>query len=374
MMTTKASKNLFASPWNNSDFVLVIEGIEFHVHKWILTSQSPVFEAMLEGHFQEASQQKVTLKGKDVKSMQTFLKLLYPCCMFGEARARLDGATLLSTLALADEYQCVNVIKQCIDEAQITAEFVLKLLPYAIKYHTSVLPRFYEIINWSAPTAKLEKVIIPEQSSDESIKMLVAKCRFLESALLQSHTIMLSLIEDIYGLKHTYGPKPKGGRASVDCQHCPYNLSAKHIGAVKKCEKCQERYKQKYIATLPSCTGAKSNTLMEMLKQGNEIATAVKKYEENLTNSIHSYNHPSRSPSYNPTIPPYNPANPLNLPMATSPSYSPTSPSYSPTSRSYSPSSPLYQPTSPSYQPTSPSYSLGDPKYHPSSPSYSPRP
>ena len=358
-MTTKESKNVFASPWNNSDFVLVIEGKEFHVHKWILTSQSPVFEAMLEGHFQEASQQKVTLKGKDVKSMQTFLKLLYPCCMFGEARAPLDGATLLSTLALADEYQCVNVIKQCIDEAQITPEFVLKLLPYAIKYHTSVLPRFYEIINWSTPTAKLEKVIIPEQSSDESIKMLVAKCRFLESALLQSHTIMLSLIEDIYGLKHTYGPKPKVGRASVDCQHCPYNLSAKHIGAVKKCEKCQERYKQKYIATLPSCTGAKSNTLMEMLKQGNEIATAVKKYEETLTNAIHSYNHP----------PPYSLASPSYRP--TSPFYRPVSPSYSPTSPSYSPTSPSY---SPSYSPTSPSYSPGDPKYHPSSPSYSPRP
>ena len=333
-MTTKERTKNFASPWNNSDMVLVVEGKELYVHKWILTSQSPVLKAMLEGHFQEASQHKITLKEKKFKSMQMFLKLLYPCCMLGEARTPLGGENLLSILALADEYQCVNVIKQCIDEVQITPEFVLQLLPYAIKYHTSFVPKLYEIINWSAPTAKLEKFIIPEQSSDVSIKMLLAKCRFLESALVERHQIMISLIKDVFEIR--IGRGRSYGQSARSCQQCPHHLSPEHIGAVKKCEKCLESYKQKYIATLPSCSGAKSDTLMEMLKQDDEIANAVKKFEENPTKSIY----------------PWNPCSPMY--SATSPSYSPTSPSYSPTSPSYSPTSPSY---SPAYSPTSPSYS-----------------
>ena len=313
--------------------VLVVEGKELYVHKWILTSQSPVFKAMLEGHFQEASQHKITLKEKKFNSMQMFLKLLYPCCMFGEARTPLGGENLLSILALADEYQCVNVIKQCIDEAQITPEFVLQLLPYAIKYHTSVVPKLYEIINWSAPTAYLEKSIVPEQSSDVSIKMLLAKCRFLESALLERHQIMISLIKDVFEIR--IGRGRSYGQSARSCQQCPHHLSPEHIGIVKKCDKCLERYKQKYVATIPSCSGAKSDTLMEMLKQDDEIANAVKKYEENL--------YPMSSPSYSPYL-------------IYSPYDSPTSPSYSPTSPSYSPTSPQYYPTSPKYSPSSPSY------------------
>ena len=68
-MVTKESTNVFASTWKNSDIVLVVEGKELHVHRWVLTSQSPVFEAMLDGHFKEASQHKVTLKEKEIKSM-----------------------------------------------------------------------------------------------------------------------------------------------------------------------------------------------------------------------------------------------------------------------------------------------------------------
>jgi hypothetical protein len=71
-MATKGDKNVFESPWNNSDMVLVVEDKEIHVHKWILISQSTVFEAMLEGHFLEASQHKITLKEKDLKSMKMF--------------------------------------------------------------------------------------------------------------------------------------------------------------------------------------------------------------------------------------------------------------------------------------------------------------
>ena len=201
---------------------------------------------------------------------------------------------------------------------------------------------------------KLEKFIIPEQSSDVSIKMLLAKCRFLESALLERHQIMISLIKDVFEIR--IGRGRSYGQSARSCQQCPHHLSPEHIGAVKKCEKCLESYKQKYIATLPSCSGAKSDTLMEMLKQDDEIANAVKKFEENPTKSIYPWN--PCSPMYSATSPSYSPTSPSNSP--TSPSYSPTSPSYSPTSPSYS----GYTPTSPQSYPTSPKYSPSSPSYH----------
>ncbi len=48
--------------------------------------------------------------------------------MFGGAGVDLDDESLLSVLALADEYQCVNLIKQCVNEAKITPEIVVKML------------------------------------------------------------------------------------------------------------------------------------------------------------------------------------------------------------------------------------------------------
>ena len=63
-MATKIDKNVFSSPWNDSDMVLVVEDQELHVHRLILTLLSPVFKAMLDGHFKEASEDKITLEGK----------------------------------------------------------------------------------------------------------------------------------------------------------------------------------------------------------------------------------------------------------------------------------------------------------------------
>ena len=342
-MVTKESRNVFASPWKNSDIVLVVEGKELHVHKWVLTSQSPVFEAMFDGHFKEASQHKVPLKEKEINSMQKFLKILYPSCMFGEARVPLEEEHLLSVLALADEYQCVNVIKQCIDEAKITPQIVLNLLPYALKYHTSALAKCYKIMNWGVPTANLEDVIIPDQNNYPLIEVLLSKCRFLESALLERHDMMLSLIDDYFKFgrgssSYRHYNSSVQSNPSADGCNCRVNeaqLNVKSIGVIKKCSKCLRRYKQKFIANIPSCSGAKSNSLMGMLKQDDEMATLVKRYQENPTKNVSQMSQPC-SPYY----------------CVERHSYSTSGPSYGPVSPSYSPVSPSYSPTSPSYSPT----------------------
>ena len=196
-MTTKVDKNAFASPWNDSDMVLVVEDQELHVHKSILTLQSPVFKAMFDGYFQEANQNKITLPEKDSQSIIQFLKLLYPSSMFPESKAPLDTKGRLSVMALADEYQCESLMKQCIDEAKITTKNVLKILPYAVNYHPTALDRMFNVIKSGITTRQLEE-FLPEIAGSKDItkNMLLTKCHFLESKIVDMQQNIVCLLRD----------------------------------------------------------------------------------------------------------------------------------------------------------------------------------
>ena len=318
-MATK-NENVFASPWSGSDMVLVVEDQELHVHKSFLTVQSPVFKAMFDGHFREASEDKITLKEKNFQSMVQFIKELYPSSMFGEARPPLHDASRLTIMALAEEYQCVNLIKQCIDEAKITQENVLRILPYAVKYHQTSLPRMYDVINWGAPTAKLEKVLREIEVKETSNTMLLTKCRFLESSVVKMQDAIVSLICDFLTQKKSLdeateiienlqpgsktnttlgsqnntvlllrsknslklATKTRYANTSTDTSkittgdsRCSHSVGVGEISKINNCPHCKEKYKEKFLAPIFSC---RNNTehFFNMLKSGDDVATAVK--------------------------------------------------------------------------------------------------
>ena len=294
-MATKNDKNVFASQWNDSDMVLVVEDQELHVHKWILKSQSPVFKAMFEGHFQEANQDKITLKEKKFESMVQFLKILYPSSMFEEAQTPLDDERRLSIMALAEEYQCVNLIKQCINVIKITPQNALKILPYAVKYHPTVLSKIYDVINWSAPTSKLGQVMPMLENKEVSISMLLTKCRFLESGIVEMQDAMISLMYDFLkqkkmtddaneslqimkkNTKQSYSSSMylnPGFSDVVTISRCRHTISTRVINITKSCVHCKESYKEKFLAPIPSCKDAQ--TFFNMLQRGDDVATAVK--------------------------------------------------------------------------------------------------
>ena len=238
-MATGNDENVFASPWNDSDMVLVVEEQELHVHRSILTLLSLVFKAMLDGHFKEASEDKITLEGKDLKLMILFL------------------------------------IKQCINEAEITPGNVLEILPYVVKYHQKALPRMYEVINWSAPTSKLE-VLSTLENKQTLVKLLFTKCRFLESSIVEMQDAMFSLTLDCLREKRkaenayqsmqtlqTNNPKmsfscystyyPSGLLDhSVENQlqktagdsRCAHVIQHREINKVTGCPHCKEKYKK----------------------------------------------------------------------------------------------------------------------------------
>ena len=304
-MATKIDENVFASPWNDSDLVLVVEDQELHVHRSILTLLSPVFKAMLDGHFKEASEDKITLEGKDFKSMVLFLKVLYPPSMFEESKPPLNDVTRLSVMALAEEYQCVNLITQCINEAEITPENVLQILPYVVKYHQTALPRMYDVINWSAPTSKLEEVSPTLENKEILNKMLFTKCRFLESSIVEMQNSMFLLLfhclmekkkaDDAYqsilkiqteNLKVRYDRSLYQGRLTESVRNsllntasdirCAHVVHYNDINKIAGCPHCKEKYKKKFLAPIHSFSN-RTQYYLDILQRGNDIATAVKK-------------------------------------------------------------------------------------------------
>ena len=280
------TENVFASPRYDSDIVLVVEDEKLHVHKWILTSQSPVFKAMFDGHFKEASQNEITLKEKKLQSMIQFLKLLYPSSMFLESNTPLDDKCRLAVMALADEYQCVNLIKQCIDEAEITAKNVLQVLPHAVKYHQTALPRMYDIIKSGVSTSKLEELLPKIESKETSNTMLLTKCRFLESNLVQMQRAIISLLRDFLKeqsrandlkesltkkLKHPFLQSLHEQTVLVTADSpCFHRVEVGELSKIKSCLHCKEKYKQKFIVSIPSCKN--TNKFLEMLLNGDDVA------------------------------------------------------------------------------------------------------
>ena len=302
-MATKIDENVFSSPWNDSDMVLVVEDQELHVHRSILTLLSPVFKAMLDGHFKEAGEDKITLEEKDLNSMVLFLKVLYPPSMFEESKPSLNDATRLSVMALAEEYQCVNLIKQCINEAEITPGNVLQILPYVVKYHQTALPRMYGVINWSAPTSKLH-VLSTLENKETLVEMLFTKCRFLESSIVEMQDSMFLLIlnclkekkkaddayQSIQKIK-TDNPQVRYDRSlyqgcltnSVESallrtasdSRCAHVVQYTEIDKITGCPHCKEKYKEKFLGPINHFSN-RTQYYLEILQRGNDIATAVK--------------------------------------------------------------------------------------------------
>jgi len=55
----------------------MVEDEKFHVHRLILTMNSPVFKAMLKSGFREATNNEIPLPGKKANEVLDFLKQFY---------------------------------------------------------------------------------------------------------------------------------------------------------------------------------------------------------------------------------------------------------------------------------------------------------
>ena len=73
----KKAKHCFSEPWGDSDLILVVEDEKFHVHRVILSLNSPVFRAMFKSQFKEATSNEIPLPEKNASGVLDFLKIIY---------------------------------------------------------------------------------------------------------------------------------------------------------------------------------------------------------------------------------------------------------------------------------------------------------
>ena len=71
------AKHRFSEPWEDSDLILVVEDEKFHVHRLILSMNSPVFKTMFKSQFKEATSSEILLPEKKANEMLDFLKHIY---------------------------------------------------------------------------------------------------------------------------------------------------------------------------------------------------------------------------------------------------------------------------------------------------------
>ena len=187
---------VFSKPWDDSDVVLVVEGKEFHVHRWMLSLQSPVFKAMFKGNFKDSTQDKIELKDDKHEAMLLFLKLLYPANMLDEDDGKVDikDENVLSIVELADKYEARNVIKQCLKSAKyLQPQNTMRLLPYAVR-HESPVKGILDVIARYISTDGLANFAPELDNESVHVKTLETKCRVYEDAIQRANTAMLYLV------------------------------------------------------------------------------------------------------------------------------------------------------------------------------------
>ncbi|XP_078374530.1 uncharacterized protein LOC144658084 isoform X2 [Oculina patagonica] len=102
----------FSQPWEDSDLIIVVEGQKFHVHRLMLSLNSPVFKAMFKSEFKEATSVNNVehlLKLSDEYQVKGILDLCASCLR----KERKTEYNALKILLLAQQYRLNNIAKDC---------------------------------------------------------------------------------------------------------------------------------------------------------------------------------------------------------------------------------------------------------------------
>ena len=237
--------NVFSKPWNNSDVVLLVEGKEFHVHRFILSLQSPVFQAMFNGNFKDATQDKIELKDDtNHQAMLEFLKLLYPSNMLDEDKGSVSikDENIFDILQIADKYAAINIVKQCMKEAgRLKPENTMRLLPYAAR-NGLPLEKIYDVIARHVSTEKLSSFAPEIGKTSVHNGALEKKCRLYEDVVRRANTAMHHLLQQYVDSK-TSGKRIETPDKCV--RHKP--LGIRDFKQARKCENCLQIYKSRFI-------------------------------------------------------------------------------------------------------------------------------
>ena len=242
----KGKHDIFSEPWDDSDVVLVVEDKEFHVHRCMLSMQSPVFKAIFNGNFKDSTQDKIELKDDKHEAMLLFLQLLYPANMLNKDVSKVDikDENVLSIVELADKYRAKNVIKQCLTHTKhLRPENTMRLLPFAAR-HGLALENVFDVISRHIPINTLGTFASELDNNSVYIQALAAKCRVQENAIQQANAMMMYVLKKYVTAERAFGCYDT---ETICIEH--NDVGVEDLKKIRKCKHCLMIYMQNFIDT-----------------------------------------------------------------------------------------------------------------------------
>ena len=127
---------------------------------------------------------------------------------------------------------------------------------------------------------------LEDQEISSTNKILLKKCGFLESLVVDMQRAMICLMCDFLKQNEAVDKKKLSkkkkdrdkngwsGNSTNQDSRCKHSISISHINKTESCKACKVKYKEKFIDPFPCC---KEEKVFKLLQQGHDIASAVKK-------------------------------------------------------------------------------------------------
>ena len=242
-------KHRFSEPWEDSDLILVVEDEKFHVHRLILSMNSPVFKAMFKSQFKEATSKEIPLPDKKAGEVLDLLKLIY----FKHVIQEPVEITMLNVehlLKLSDEYEIKHVFESCVSFVEKQPKLkqnVMKLRKMAAMYNlNSVLEGCEDFLQNLKLKTLREIVDFKDLDRDTLQHFLEQRIERLEKFFDQVYAEYMGVLEyvmekDQYDIcnEHISKGKLKSNRR-IDSE------------VIRRCQKCRQQISCSFTAQTSS--------------------------------------------------------------------------------------------------------------------------
>ena len=196
-------KHRFSEPWEDSDLILVVEDEKFHVHRLIMSMNSPVFRAMLKSQFKEANANEIPLPEKKANEILDILKRVYSK-QFIEEPVDITEGNVEHLLKLSDEYQIKHIFDACINFVEThpkTKQNVMKLRKMAMNYNLDrVRDECDDLLKNLKLTTLIEIVDLKGVDHETLQYFLEQRIKRLETVLDKVYPEFMGMIECLFWL------------------------------------------------------------------------------------------------------------------------------------------------------------------------------
>ena len=196
-------KHRFSEPWEDSDLILVVEDEKFHVHRLIMSMNSPVFKAMLKSQFKEATANEIPLPEKKANEILDILKRVYSK-QFIEEPVDITEGNVEHLLKLSDEYQIKHIFDACINFVENhpkTKQNVMKLRKMAMNYNLDRVRDECDDLLKNLKLTTLSEIVDLKGLDHETLQyFLEQRIKRLETVLDKVYPEFMGMIECLFWL------------------------------------------------------------------------------------------------------------------------------------------------------------------------------